>query len=102
MRLIVPLVGGASNAHQSFNIQLGDNFLQFTLNYITLAGPAWSLDVYREGVLLMAGAMLEPGAIVTQNYNVDFGTLVFKGDDVTLDNLGANNKLIWLSPDESI
>ncbi len=96
----VPLKNGASNAHQIFSIQLGDNFLEFTLNYITKSGPAWSCDISREGILLIAGAMLEPGAKITDNYEADIGSLYFIGSDVTLDNLGVNNKLIWSSDDE--
>lgn len=96
----VPLKNGAANAHQIFSIQLGDNFLEFTLNYITESGPAWSCNISREGVTLIAGAMLEPGAEITENYEADIGSLYFVGSDVTLDNLGVNNKLIWVSDDE--
>ena len=35
--ITLPLRKGAANAHYTFDIQLGDNFLEFTLNYITLA-----------------------------------------------------------------
>lgn len=96
----VPLKNGASNAHQIFNIQLGDNSLEFVINYITEAGPAWSCDINREGQTLIAGAMLEPGAEITKNYEANIGSLYFIGSDVTLDNLGVNNKLIWVSDDE--
>lgn len=98
----IPLVGGAANAHQIFTVQLGSNFLQFTLNYITVAGPAWSLDIDREGVRLVSGAMLEPGADIIQHYNAGIGKLIFVGDDVTLDNLGANNSLVWVAEDEQV
>ena len=66
--ITLPLRKGAANAHYTFNIQLGENFLEFTLNYITLAGPAWSVDIRRDDVLLAAGAMLEPGADILENY----------------------------------
>tara|TARA_R110002049_G_scaffold101556_10_gene246517 strand:+ start:17845 stop:18144 length:300 start_codon:yes stop_codon:yes gene_type:complete len=98
--ITIPLLNGADNAHQPFNFQLGDNFLQFTVNFVTLAGPSWSVDISREGVELISGAMLEPNAIITGNYNADIGRLIFVGDDVTLDNLGVDNKLVWLSDDE--
>ena len=100
MRIVVPLLSGAVNAHQQFTMQLGDNLLAFTLNFITLAGPAWSMDVSREGVPLIAGAMLEPDAIVSQPYEADIGRLVFTGLDVTLDNLGIDNTLTWVSDDD--
>ena len=98
--ITIPLKNGASNAHQIFTIQLGDNFLQFTLNYVTVAGPAWSVDVSREGVTLISGAMLEPNAVITDNYNAGIGRLVFTGAAVTLDNLGTDNRLVWVSDDE--
>lgn len=100
--ITIPLKNGASNAHQLFTIQLGDNFLQFTLNYITIAGPAWSVDISREGVTLISGAMLEPNAVITDGYEAGIGKLVFIGDDVTLDNLGVNNRLVWVSDDEQL
>lgn len=98
--ITLPLRSGASNAHQVFSIQLGDNFLEFTLNYITVFGPAWSVDIRREGELLVAGAMLEPGAILTESYNAGIGKLYFEGEDVTLDNIGKDNRLVWVSDDE--
>lgn len=100
MRVTIPLTGGAVNAHPTFTMQLGDNLLDFTLNYVTLAGPAWSLDVHREGVLLIAGAMLEPDCVISQSYGADIGRFVFTGLDVTLDNLGVDNTLTWVSDDE--
>jgi hypothetical protein len=98
--ITIPLLSGANNAHQQFTFQLGDNFLQFTVNFVTLAGPSWSVDVSREGVELISGAMLEPNAIISDGYNAGIGRLIFVGDDVTLDNLGVDNKLVWLSDDE--
>jgi len=100
--ITIPLKKGASNAHQIFSVQLGDNFLEFTLNYITESGPAWSCDISREGETLIAGAMLEPGAIITENYEADIGTLYMVGSEVTLDNLGTDNKLVWMSDDEQL
>lgn len=98
--ITIPLLNGANNAHYEFTIQLGDNFLQFVVNYITESGPSWSVDISREGVTLINGAMLEPNAIITDNYNAGIGRLVFVGDDVTLDNLGVDNKLVWVSDNE--
>lgn len=100
MRITIPIEGGSVNSHQQFTMQLGDNLLEFTLNFITLAGPAWSLDVSREGVLLIAGTMLEPDSNISKVYDADIGTLVFTGLDVTLDNLGIDNALTWISDDD--
>lgn len=98
--ITIPLLNGASNAHQVFSVQLGDNFLQFTVNFVTLTGPAWSVDISLEGVTLINGAMLEPNAIITDNYETDIGRLIFTGEDVTLDNLGVENKLVWIANNE--
>ena len=93
--ITIPLKSGAANAHQTLNIQLGDNFLEFTLNYVTLFGPAWSVDIRREGELLVAGAMLEPGGDIIETYEAGIGKLYFFGAEVTLDNLGKDNTLVW-------
>jgi hypothetical protein len=98
--ITVPLLNGASNAHQQFSIQLGDKLLTFIVNYITVAGPSWSVDITREGVTLISGAMLEPNAVITDNYNAGIGRLVFTGAAVTLNNLGTDNRLVWVSDDE--
>ena len=90
----IPLSSGAANAHQIFSVQLGENLLEFRVNYITRS-PGWSADIYREGILLIAGAMLVPGAEITKNYSADIGRLIFIGDDPTIDNLGQANSLIW-------
>lgn len=98
--ITIPLLNGAENKHQKFTIQLGDNLLSFIVNYVATAGPAWSVDISREGVTLVSGAMLEPNAVITENYNAGIGRLVFVGSAVTLDNLGSDNKLVWVSDDE--
>jgi len=61
----------------------------------TLDAPAWSMDISRKGVPLVYGAMLEPGSDVIDFYGAGIGRLIFVGDDVTLDNLGVDNHLIW-------
>ncbi len=93
----IPLSGGAINSHQRIIIQLGDNLLEFNLNY--LQSSQWTVDIDREGVRLITGAMLEPNADLTQAYPaLGIGSLVFIGDDTTLDNLGSANQLIWAAP----
>ena len=92
--ITIPLKSGAGNAHQVFFIQLGDNFLEFRLNYITRF-PSWSLDILQEGDVLISGAMLVSGADITKHFNADIGRLLFVGDDPTIDNLGKANSLLW-------
>jgi len=98
--LEVPLVGGAVNSHQNFNVLLGENFLQFVLNFVTrsLTEPEfapWVLDIYQEGVLLAAGAAVVPGSNIIEHYDIDIGELYLVGDQPTLDNLGKSNTLVW-------
>lgn len=94
----IPLEGGSINAHQRLVIQLGDNLLELRLNY--LQSGQWSMNVLREGIVLCAGAMLEPNADVIQAWNLqeDIGRLIFTGLETTLDNLGIDNKLVWVEP----
>lgn len=91
----IPLVGGAVNAHQAQSVQLGENFLELRINYITRFN-CWSMDILREGVTLVNGAMLVIGADIVEIYNADIGSLVMVGDEPTLDNLGQANRLIWI------
>jgi hypothetical protein len=98
----IPLDNGASNAHQTFTIQLGSNLTRFSLNYLQTG--QWSVDISVNTVFLANGAMLEPNCDILQHLNIteSFGRLVFTGVDTTLNNLGVDNKLTWVSPDEII
>lgn len=92
----IPLVGGSVNAHQTFTMALGGRTLDFTLNYIeTLEQPQWSMDISENGQALISGATLEPSRDVIRVYNAGIGKLYFIGEEVTLDNLGVDNQLIW-------
>lgn len=94
----IPLTNGSANAHQEFTLQLGDNYLDFQINYISYTDtPAWTMNILRDGTPLVLGAMLVPGADVTSGYTADIGRFVFVGDEVTLDNLGKDNHLVWVS-----
>lgn len=94
MTQVIPLRGGSANAHQQFSVQLGDNLIDFTLDY--LQSGQWSMTISQDGTTLAAGAMLEPGCDVIQAWQLDIGSLIFTGDDTTLDNLGTNNRLVWV------
>lgn len=95
--LTIPLSAGASNAHQRFSVQLGDNLIDFEIDYISyLDSPAWSMTLRRDGSVLVAGAMLEPGCDVIRGYGAGIGMLIFTGKDATLDNLGLDNALTWV------
>lgn len=95
----IPLAAGVDNAHQRFSVQLGDNLVAFQIDFISyLDAPAWSMNLMRGGVMLASGVMLEPGSDVIQSYQAGIGQLVFTGKDVTLDNLGVDNFLVWIPP----
>lgn len=98
----IPLVGGAVNAHQTFSVQLGENFITFALTYIS--SGQWACDMSRAGAVIIAGAMLEVGADIIRSWNLtdDIGQIVLSGDDTTLDNLGVDNTLVWIAPNESL
>lgn len=99
-RELIPLVGGAVNAHQTINVQLGNNFVDITLDWRTII-EQWSVKIEQDGVLLVTGVMLEPNINILQNYPdlaPTIGSIYFVGDKATLDNLGSNNSLVWESP----
>ena len=95
----IPLKGGAVNSHQKFSATLGGVLVDFVLNYITRKDSdsfgTWSLDAYVQGGLVAGGMMLESGAVINRNYQAGIGKLSFVGSDATLDNLGADNHLVW-------
>ena len=97
---IIPLSGGAVNAHQQITVQLGVNLVELKLDY--QQSGQWSLDLYQEDLPVCLGAMLEPNADAIESWRIegDMGRLVFMGKAATLDNLGIENQLIWVAPDE--
>ncbi len=94
----IPILSGSTNAHQRFKLQLGVNLIDFEIDYVSyLDAPAWSMNLFRDGSPLVMGAMLEPGCDVIANYRAKIGLLVFVGEPVTLDNLGIDNHLVWVT-----
>ena len=94
----IPLSNGSANAHQRFGVTLGDNYLNFEIDYLSyLDTPGWSMNILRDGTYLVSGAMLVPGADVISTYRAGIGRLVFVGEDVTLNNLGIDNHLVWVT-----
>ena len=96
---VIPLRSGAANAHQRFSVQLGDNLIDFEVDFISyLDSPGWSMNLVRDGTRIVSGVMLEPGSDVIESYRTGIGQMVFTGSDVTLDNLGVDNNLVWIPP----
>lgn len=90
----------STNAHQTFQIQLGDNLVQFDLNWLTL-NQVWNCDILVEGVTLAAGITLVSNAELVETYETGLGgKLYMVGDEPTLDNLGVSNQLVWVGDDE--
>lgn len=97
--LTIPLGAGASNAHQRFGVQLGENLINFEIDFVSyLDAPAWSMNLLRDGSMIVSGAMLEPGSDIIQSYRAGIGQMVFTGSDATLNNLGIENFLVWIPP----
>lgn len=94
----IPLSNGSANAHQTFSVELGGKYLSFELNYLSyLNTPGWTMDIKRDNTPIVTGAMLVPGVDVVANYRAGIGILLFVGDEPTLDNLGVDNHLLWVS-----
>lgn len=92
--ITIPLQGGAVNSHQTQFIQLGDNFCELRVNYVTQTKD-WVVDIFVEGVSKISGMMLKPNAEISITYNAGLGRFYFIGDEPTLDNLGLDNSLVW-------
>ena len=99
--ITIPLEGGAVNAHQSFSINLGDNNCDFIVNYNTQA-QGWFVDISVDSVPKITGMALVANCEISKSYNSDIGRFFFittDNTDVTLDNLGKSNQLLWESSD---
>ena len=95
----IALKSGSANAHQRFTQRLGENLLEFRVNFLAYQEmPLWTLDIYRDGAPVALGMGLAAGAVITEGYNLpkDIGRLYFVGAEATLDNLGKDNHLVWL------
>ncbi len=99
--LIIPLEGTASNAHQSFNITLGDIGALFVFDYNYIASQ-WTFSISVNNELIVSGAVLAINADILRNWNIasTFGSLVCVGSEPTLDNIGVDCNLMWMPPNE--
>lgn len=100
--IVIPLDGTAVNAHQSFSMVLGENSCDFDLNWNTQA-QIWSMDISVDGVAKITGMALLPNLEISRVYNAGLGRFFFitlTDEDVTLDNLGISNQLVYVGDDE--
>ena len=115
MPQVIPLVGGDVNANQSLSVTLGDFSVELEFHY--QQSGQWMMHVIADGDVgevptttingvqyIAPGAMLEGGVDILQSWDIakTFGQMFFVGDEATLSNLGADNKLVWYSPDEAL
>jgi hypothetical protein len=93
----IPLNGGAENAHQQFSAMIDNVYLTFVIDYLSYVDtPGWSMNIIRDGLTIVSGAMLVPGADVIATYKAGIGRFIFSGAEPTLDNLGVANNLTWV------
>ena len=99
----IPLEGGAQNAHQTFSVELVGREITFKLDWCGYVDmPFWNLDLLERGLPLVLGLKLVPGCDLIGPYKLDLGQLWLVGEEPTLDNLGVDNQLVWIEPNESI
>lgn len=99
----IPLVGGAGNTHQTFSAILGGVELSFKLDYLAyLESPAWNMTLGKGNEVLVEGLLLKCGCDMLAPYRFGLGALVLAGNDPTMNNLGVENTLYWLSEDEKV
>lgn len=99
----IPLVGGAGNTHQTFSAILGGVELSFKLDYLAyLESPAWNMTFGKGNEVLVEGLLLKCGCDMLAPYQFGLGALVLAGNDPTMNNLGVENTLYWLSEDEKV
>lgn len=99
----IPLVGGAGNTHQTFSAILGGVELSFKLDYLAyLESPAWNMTLGKGNEVLVEGLLLKCGCDMLAPYQFGLGALVLAGNDPTMNNLGVENTLYWLSEDEKV
>lgn len=97
----IPIEGSPKYAHSSLKCSLGLREIEFILNYCPFL-QIWDLTIREDGVNIVAGLTLVIGSNLLQSVHTDLGKLYLIGDEPTLDNLGVDNTLIWVSNDESI
>lgn len=113
MSEVIKLVGGESNAHYSLFVNLGEYSYEFTLDYVQ-AGQ-WMLAILPDGDTgelplvnidgtdyVIGKTAIEPGGDIVRPYQITdtFGQLFLVGEEPTLDNLGTDNTLVWVPPEE--
>lgn len=99
----IALEGGQENAHQTFTVEMAGRSIDFELDYMGYVDvPVWNLTLKERDQILIAGLLLVGGCDLLEAYNLGLGKLCLVGKEPTLDNLGVENHLIWVAPDETL
>ena len=93
----IPLRSGAEYARHQFIVNVGDNQLLIKQEYLSyLDTPQWVISIFRESLPVVLSKPLVPNVEITSQAKMNIGRIVFVGGEATLDNLGEDNKLIWV------
>ena len=100
---LIPLNGGAKNAHQDFVVDIGNHEVTFRLDYCGYVDiPFWNLSMWERNEPIVEGLTLQTDADLLAPYQLGMGKLIMTGDTPTLDNLGVDNCLVWVAEDEKV
>lgn len=96
----VKLQGTVGNAHQEAVANLGDNVFNLELDWISRY-QEWNVLIHVEGQdePLTTDAVLNPGMNLLDGI-FGYGRFYCYGEQPTLNNLGVDSFLIWVSDDE--
>lgn len=96
----VKMQGTVRNAHQEFSVTLGDYIFNFNMDWRERY-EEWSVRIQVEGQedSLITDAVLNPGTNLLDGIN-GYGRFYSYGEQPTLDNIGIDSFLIWVSDNE--
>lgn len=96
----VKLQGNVKNAHQEFSVTLGDYIFNFEMDWIT-RNQEWkvAISIVDQDESLITDAILNPGVNLLDGI-FGYGRFYCYGEQPTLNNLGIDSFLIWVSDDE--
>ena len=93
----IPLKSGYEYSKHSFMVNLENNQLLFKQEYLSyVENPHWIISIYRDSLPIVVSRALLANTEITTFSTMNIGRLVFVGKEATLDNLGVDNKLIWV------
>lgn len=96
----VKIQGGYVNAHQEFSVALGKTVFNINLDWISRL-KEWKVSIYAEdkSIILVTDAVLNPGMNLLDGI-AGYGRFYCYGDQPTIDNIGTDSFLLWVSDDE--